>query len=289
MNLAKMKYLGAMTLFGTIGVFVRYIPMSSSAIAFYRGVLGCTYLLLVMLLGRKKPDFAAIRRNFPLLLLSGTAIGFNWILLFEGYKYTTVAAATVCYYLAPLLLLLASPLLGEKITVKKLLCIGVALLGLLFVSGITENGISSLSELKGIALSIGAAVLYATAMFLNKKQSAIGSYDRTLLQLGSATVVLLPYLLLTEGVALPQLTPVPLLLLLTVGIVHTGIAYSFSLDSMAQLSAQTVGIFSYLDPVVAVLLSALLLREPMTLTGIVGTVLILGSALYSEMPERKHE
>lgn len=286
MNLAKIKYLCAMTLFGTIGVFVRYIPMSSSAIAFYRGVLGCCYLLLVMLIGRKKPDFAAIRRNFVLLLLSGTAIGFNWILLFEGYKYTTVATSTVCYYLAPLLLLLASPLLGERITAKKLLCIGVALLGLLFVSGITEAGIPPLSEMKGIFFSIGAAVLYATAMFLNKKLSPIPMYDRTLLQLGSATVVLLPYLLLTEGLSLPQLDPLPLVLLLTVGIVHTGIAYSFSLDSMAKLSAQTVGIFSYLDPVVAVLLSALLLREPMTLGGIVGTVLILGSALYSELPER---
>ena len=287
MKLAKIKYLSAMTLFGTIGIFVRYIPLSSTAIAFFRGVLGCLYLVGVMLLGRKKPDFAAIRRNFILLLLSGTAIGFNWILLFESYKYTTVAAATVCYYLAPLLLLLASPLLGERITLKKLLCVGVALVGLLFVSGITETGISSVQELKGIGLSLGAAALYATAMFLNKKQFPIGAYDRTLLQLGSATVVLLPYLLLTEGLAVPQLAPTGWLLLLTVGIVHTGIAYSFSLDSMARLSAQTVGIFSYLDPVVAVLLSALLLKEPMTPFGILGTVLILGSALYSELPERK--
>lgn len=287
MKLAKIKYLSAMTLFGTIGIFVRYIPLSSTAIAFFRGVLGCLYLVGVMLIGRKKPDLAAIRRNFILLLLSGTAIGFNWILLFESYKYTTVAAATVCYYLAPLLLLLASPLLGERITLKKLLCVGVALVGLLFVSGITETGISSAQELKGIGLSLGAAALYATAMFLNKKQSPIGAYDRTLLQLGSATVVLLPYLLLTEGLAVPQLAPTGWLLLLTVGIVHTGIAYSFSLDSMARLSAQAVGIFSYLDPVVAVLLSALLLKEPMTPFGILGTVLILGSALYSELPERK--
>lgn len=287
MNLTKAKYLCAMTLFGTIGIFVRYIPLSSAAIAFFRGVLGCIYLLCVMLIGRKKPDFSAIRRNLLLLLLSGAAIGFNWILLFEGYKYTTVAAATVCYYLAPLLLLLVCPMLGERITAKKLLCVGIALVGLLFVSGITEKGISSASEMKGIALSIGAAVLYATCMFLNKKLSPIGVYDRTLLQLGSATLVLLPYLLLTEGLAVPRLAPIPWVLLLTVGILHTGFAYSLSLGSMQRLSAQVIGIFSYLDPVVAVLLSALLLREPMSAASIVGTVLILGSALYSELPERK--
>ena len=287
MNIAKLKYLGAMTLFGTIGIFVRYIPLSSSAIAFIRGLLGCGYLLLVMLIGRKKPDFSAIRKNLLFLLLSGTAIGFNWILLFEGYKYTTVATATVCYYLAPLLLLLASPLLGERITLKKLLCIGVALVGLLLVSGVTESGISSLAELKGVAFSLGAALLYATGLFLNKKLSPMGIYDKTLLQLGSATVVIFPYLLLTEGIALPQLAPLPLILLLTVGILHTGVAYSLSLGSISQLPTQTIGIFSYLDPVLAVLLSALFLKEPMTPAGIVGTVLVLGSALYSELPERQ--
>lgn len=287
MNLPKLKYLCAMGLFGTIGIFVRYIPLSSAAIAFFRGVLGCAYLITVMLLGRKKPDLRTIRKNLLLLLSSGAAIGFNWILLFEGYKYTTVATATVCYYLAPLLLVLACPLLGERITAKKLLCVGIALVGLLFVSGVTEKGISSATELKGIALSLGAAVLYATGMFLNKKLSSIGVYDRTLLQLGSATVVILPYLLLTEGIPALQLTPVSWGLLLTVGILHTGFAYSLSLDSIRQLSTQTIGIFSYLDPVVAVLLSALFLQEPMSLSGIIGTVLILGSALYSELPERK--
>ena len=237
-------------------------------------------------IGRKKPDFSAIRKNLLFLLLSGTAIGFNWILLFEGYKYTTVATATVCYYLAPLLLLLASPLLGERITLKKLLCIGVALVGLLLVSGVTESGISSLAELKGVAFSLGAALLYATGLFLNKKLSPMGIYDKTLLQLGSATVVIFPYLLLTEGIALPQLAPLPLILLLTVGNLHTGVAYSLSVGSISQLPTQTIGIFSYLDPVLAVLLSALFLKEPMTPAGIVGTVLVLGSALYSELPEK---
>lgn len=289
MKTAKIKYLCAMTLFGTIGIFVRYIPLSSAAIAFFRGALGCAYLIFVMLLGRKKPDTAAIRRNFTLLLLSGAAIGFNWILLFEGYKYTTVATATVCYYLAPLLLLLASPLLGEQITPKKLLCVCVALLGLTLVSGITENGITSLAELKGIVLSVGAAALYATGMFLNKKLSPIGVYDKTLLQLGSATVVVFPYILLTEGFAIPRLQPFPLILLLTVGILHTGIAYSLSLGSIHILSAQTIGIFSYLDPVIAVLLSALLLKEPMSPANIAGTVLILGSALYSELSVKEQK
>ncbi len=287
MKLAKLKYLCAMTLFGTIGIFIHFIPMSSAAISFYRGALGCGYLLIVMLLSRKWPNFSAIWKNLPMLALSGAAIGFNWILLFEGYKYTSVATATVCYYLAPLLLLLASPLLGERITVKKLLCIAVALVGLVFVSGVIEKGITSLSELTGIGFSLGAAVLYATGMFGNKKLSNIGIYDKTLMQLGIATIVIFPYLLLTEGFHLPQLSPIPLVLLLTVGILHTGVAYSLSLDGIHKLPTQTIGVFSYLDPVVAVVLSVPILRQPMSIYGIIGSVLILGSALYSEISPAK--
>lgn len=286
MNSAKYKLLGAMGIFGTIGIFVRYIPLGSAAIAFFRGVTGVLFLAAVMLLTKQKPQWNAIRKNFLILVLSGAAIGFNWILLFESYKHTTVSTATVCYYLAPLLLLLASPLLGEKLTAKKLLCVCAAMLGLACVSGIMEGGLPPMEELLGVILGIGAAILYASVMFLNRKLSPIPAYDKTAFQLGSAAVVILPYLLLTQPAALPALTGLQWLLLAVVGIVHTGIAYAMYFGSMKDLNAQTIAIFSYLDPVIAVLLSAFLLKEPMGIWSIVGTVLILGSALYSELPEK---
>ena len=287
MNYAKLKYLCAMGIFGTIGIFVRYIPMSSAAIALCRGLLGFVFLAAFMLLTGKKPDIAAIRRNTVLLFCSGFAIGFNWVLLFESYKYTAVSTATVCYYLAPLLLLLASPLLGERLTVKKFLCVGAALLGLVCVSGVIEKGIPSWSEIKGVAFGVGAAVLYATVMFLNKKLSPIGAYDKTVIQLACSVLVVLPYLLVTEGLSAPNLRPVQWVLLLVVGILHTGIAYALYFSAMKGLNAQTIAVFSYLDPVIAVVLSALVLQEPMQLSNIIGTVLILGSALYSQLPTKQ--
>lgn len=274
--------LSTMGIFGTIGIFVRYIPLPASAIAFCRAVLGLAFLLLVILLSRKKPDKSAIKASLPVLVLSGVAMGFNWILLFESYRYTTVATATVCYYLAPLLLLLASPFLGEKLTAKKLLCVGVALIGLVCISGITEGSLPKAEELMGIGFGLGAAVLYASVMFLNKKLPPMGAYDKTILQLASAAVVILPYLLLTENLADFSLTGLQAALLLVVGIVHTGIAYWMYFGSIKKLSAKTISVLCYLDPVIAVLLSAILLKEPMTPINILGSVLILGSALYSE-------
>lgn len=275
-----------MGIFGTIGLFVRYLPLPSAAIACFRGIMGVVFLILVMLVTRQKPDMSALRKNLLLLTVSGAAIGINWILLFEAYRYTTVATATVCYYLAPLFLLLASPLLRERLTGKKLVCVAIALSGMVCVSGVLEGTLPTSAEWTGIACGVGAALFYASVMVLNKKLSPIPAYDKTIVQLGAAALVILPYLLLTGGFSLSGLTPGQWVVLGVVGIVHTGIAYALYFGSMRFLSAHTIAIFSYIDPVVAVLLSALVLQEPMTVTGIVGAALILGSALYSELPER---
>ncbi|MBR4017091.1 MAG: DMT family transporter [Oscillospiraceae bacterium] len=284
MNKAKGSMLTAMAIFGTVGIFVKYIPMSSATIAFFRGLAGLIFLSLVMLLTGKKPDFFAVRKNLPLLAVSGVALGCNWILLFEAYRHTTVAVATICYYLAPVFLVLASPLLGERLTWKKMLLSAVALTGMVFVSGVLKDGFAGI---KGILYAVGAAVLYATVMFLNKKLGPIDAYDKTVVQLGVAAVVILPYCLLTNGFTAPEMTGVSYLLLAVVGIIHTGVAYWLYFGSMKKLSSQTVAIFSYLDPVVAILLSALWLSEPLGWQGILGAILILGSALLSEFSGRK--
>lgn len=287
MNRSKIKLLSAMTIFGTIGIFKHYLPIPSASLAFFRGLMGVLFLAGCMALTRKKPDFAAIRKNLRILVISGAAIGLNWILLFEAYNYTTVATATVCYYLAPLFLLLFSPLLGERLTVKKLGCIGVALLGMVFVSGVMEGGLPPFSELQGILFGMGAAVLYASVMFMNKKLSPIPAYDKTIVQLGSAAIVILPYLLFTGGFGISGLTGLQWGNFLLIGIVHTGIAYALYFGSMKDLSAHTIAIFSYIDPALAVVLSAFVLKQPMGVWSIIGTVLILGSALYSELPEKQ--
>ena len=287
MSFSKLRFISAMGIFGTVGIFVKFIPMDAAAIAFSRGVMGAAFLALFMLLTKKKPELHAVKQNLVRLLISGAAIGLNWVLLFESYRYVSVATATVCYYVAPLMFLLASPLLGEKLTAKKLCCVGVALVGLVFVSGILNESQDTVNSLPGIFLSLGAAVLYTSVIIMNKKLTPIPAYDKTIVQLGSAATVLIPYLLITGFGATQPLTALQMALLVIVGIVHTGIAYALYFGSMGALGAQTIALFSYLDPVIAVLLSALLLKEAMSLSNIIGTILILGSALYSELPERR--
>ena len=284
---ATFKLTLSMVIFGTIGVFRRYIPLPSSLVAMTRGLIGMLFLLLVMLLRRGGMNRAAVRKRLGLLCLSGAAIGVNWILLFEAYNYTSVATATLCYYLAPMFVILVSPLVvGERLTAKKLICVLAALLGMVFVSGVLEAGGGS-SDLKGVLLGLGAAVLYASVVLMNKQLGDVPAYDRTIVQLGSSAAVLLPYVLLTEDMGALTFTPGTIGLLLVVGIVHTGIAYALYFGSLMQLKAQTAAILSYIDPVVAVLLSALVLREHMSLLSGLGAVLVLGAAVVSELPSRR--
>ncbi|MBQ2013982.1 MAG: DMT family transporter [Peptococcaceae bacterium] len=280
-----MMMIGAMTIFGTIGIFRKYIPLPSSLLALARGIIGTAFLLfLVLAVKRDKLSIEAIKRNFVFLVVSGAFIGFNWILLFEAYQYTTVATATLCYYMAPVIVVLVSPFLfKERLTPLKAICVAVALAGMVFVSGIPQSGFGGMSELKGILLGLGAATLYAIVVILNQYIKDIPAYDKTIMQLGTAAIAILPYTLLTENFADISFTPVAVLMLLFVGIVHTGIAYTLYFGSMSGLKAQTIALFSYIDPVVAIILSAVILQENIGLWGVIGAVMVLGSTMVSEL------
>ena len=284
-NKDKMMMIGAMTIFGTIGIFRKYIPLPSSLLALARGMIGTAFLLLlVLVIKRDKLSTEAIKRNLGFLVVSGAFIGFNWILLFEAYQYTTVATATLCYYMAPVIVVLVSPFLfKERLTPLKALCVAVALAGMVFVSGIPQSGFGGISELKGILLGLGAATLYAIVVILNQYIKDISAYDKTIMQLGTAAIAILPYTLLTENFADITFTPVAVCMLFFVGIVHTGIAYTLYFGSMSGLKTQTIALFSYIDPVVAIILSAIILQENIGLWGVIGAVMVLGSTMVSEL------
>lgn len=287
-NKSKFSLILAMSIFGTIGIFVKYIPVPSGFLAFARGVLGAVFLLFTILLKREKLSVSSIKNNFSLLIASGALIGFNWILFFESYRYTTVATTTLCYYMAPVFVILVSPfVLFEKLTPKKIICVAVALIGMVLVSGIFKAGFSGVSELHGVFLGLGAALLYASVVILNKKIKDIPPNDKTIVQLLSASVVVLPYTLLAENISDITFTAFTLVMLLIVGVVHTGFAYFLYFSSFSGLKAQTVALLSYIDPAVAVFVSAIILREKIGIFEIIGAVLILGSTLVCEFFENK--
>lgn len=275
-------FISSMLIFGTIGVFRRYIPLPSAFLAFARGILGGLFLLAFIKTRKKGAGTKLPPGILARLAATGAMIGVNWILLFEAYSHTTVAVATLCYYMEPTIVMLLSPLLfQERLTGKKALCAAVSVLGMALVSGVIGGGQSG--GIRGVLLGLGAAVFYAAVVIMNKKTPGINAYQKTTVQLLSAGLVMVPYLLLTNGFSGEGFSLSAALLLLTVGVVHTGIAYALYFGSMEVLSVQTIAVFSYIDPVSALLFSALLLREPLSLLNIIGAIMIIGSAMVSEI------
>ena len=278
----------SMAIFGTVGIFIKQIPFPSAVIALGRGIIGSIFLLMTAMIAKKPLDIPAIKKNLKLLIISGIAIGVNWILLFESYKYIPVSTATLCYYLSPVFVTMASPvILKEKLTGTKIACIGAALLGMVLISGVLQGNDGADSQFTGILLGCGAAVLYASVVLINKFIKDIPANDCTVMQLGTVAVVLLPYVLLTENLAAIEWSAVNLAMLVFVGIVHTGIAYKLYFGAVPFVEGQTIALLSYIDPVITIVLAAIVLGEPLTIYSVVGAVLILGSTLVSELVGKK--
>lgn len=281
---AKLEMIISMVIFGTIGLVRRSIPYSSAMIAFFRGIIATLVLILVHIIRRRPFDKSALRSNMAKLLVSGAMIGFNWVLLFEAYRYTTVSVATVCYYMAPVFIMISSPFtLGEKITLKKAVCIILALAGVVLVSGILEpESMASKDNLKGVLFGLGAALLYACVVTINKGINGVSGMDRTIFQMGPAALAVLPYWLLTDNISAITWQTEPVIMILIAGIVNTALAYDLYFASIQSLSAQSAALMSYIDPVVAIILSAVLLKEGLSVISVLGVILVLGSAIAGE-------
>ena len=284
-TLSRILMAVAMFIFGTLAPFVRNISVTSGELALYRAVMAAVLVGGFLIITKQNISIRDIKKELILLLLSGAAMGFNWILLFEAYRYTTVSTATLCYYMAPVFVILLSPFVfKEKFTVKKALCTLCAILGMLIISGIFGNASANIT---GIFLGLGAAILYASVIIMNKFIHDISDEEKTLVQLGVAGISLIPYVLLTENLSSISAGSLSIILLIILGVVHTGIAYSMYFGSIGKLNLQTVAISGYIDPVVALILSAALLHEEFTWVHLIGSVLILGAAFISEMPSKK--
>jgi drug/metabolite transporter (DMT)-like permease len=280
----KYKIVTAMLIFGSIGIFVKGIHLSSSEIAFLRGVIGSVFLIIASLIAKQKLSIKAIKENMVLLILSGAAIGFNWILLFEAYRFTTISNATLSYYFAPVFVMILAPfVLREKLTPVKSICIITAMAGLFLVVNIGGgNAGTAYNHPLGILYGLLAAALYASVILMNKFIKRLTGFETTLVQLLVSAVVLLPYLVIRSQFHFSGLDTKSLILIFIVGIVHTGFAYFLYFGSVKELSGQTIAVLSYIDPISAVIMATIFLGEKMTLLQILGGVLILGSTFFSE-------
>ena len=275
--------MASMAIFGTLAPFVRNINVSSGELALYRAIMAAVMVGVFLLATGQKLKIRGAGKDLWLLLLSGGAMGINWILLFEAYKYTTVSVATLSYYFAPVIVTALCPLLfREKLTGRQILCFVGSTVGLVLVINVGSLSGGG-NNLLGVLFGLGAACFYATVILLNKFIKGVAGIQRTFLQFIAAIIVLTPYVLTTGGVTLGGLNTTGWVCLLIVGVVHTGVTYCMYFSSLKELPGQTAAILSYIDPLVAVLISVLALGESMTALQAIGGAMILGFTLWNEL------
>lgn len=280
---SRLMLVSSMAIFGTLAPFVRNIGVSSAELSLFRAVLAASLIGIFLLVTGRKLPVKNLRKELLLLLCSGGCMAVNWILLFEAYKYTTVAIATLSYYFAPVLVTVASALLfRERLTKKNIFCFVMSTLGILLVTGITDLGSGS-NNAVGILFGLGAAVLYACCILLNKFIKGVGGIERTFLQFLAAIAVMVPYVAFTGGVSLGNMDGLGWVCLLVVGLVHTGITYCMYFTAVEHIPGQEVAILSYMDPLVAVVIGVAVLGEPLSAQQLIGGAMILGFTLWNEL------
>lgn len=279
---SKIQFILSMIIFGTMGLVVRYIDLSSSETALLSSSIGCLFLIIVFFMMKKTIPWKLVKANAYILFLSGIALGGNWIFLYQSYDHTTLTNATLGYYFAPVFVMILSPfVLKEQLPVKKIVCIGIAIIGMLLVVG---NGISAsgTQDLLGIFFGLVAAAFYAALMLINKFIHHMGRLEITIIQLGITALLLLPYVFFTEGFGIFGVSRSSVPFIIILGIVNTGIGFWLFFSGMQKLKGQSIAMLSYVDPFVAILISAIILQEQMTIVQMLGGALLLGSTFVSE-------
>lgn len=272
-------YIVSLLIFGSNGVFASHIDMTSAEIVCMRTLIGSLALILVLLVSRTKLDCAVMKREAFRLIAAGICLGVNWALLFEAYKLMSVSIATLTYYLAPIIVLLLSPLLlMEKQSARAYIGMCAAVVGLVLAVGLGDTSVSA----TGLIVGLGSAVFYAGLIIFNKKIDGVTGLPLTTIEMVIAACVMLPYVLLTGGyVGFPP-DMEGTLYLIFLCLVNTGLACWLYFSSMNRLPARAVALFGYVDPVSALIFSAVFLGDRMGVLQIVGAVLVFAGAAFGQ-------
>ena len=275
----SLKYFISVFLYGTLGFFLAFIDVNSEFVVFCRGTFGCLFILLLLVIKKQKLDIKAIKKNFVYLMICGVSLGINEIFLFIGYKYA-VSLASLGNYTAPITIIVISAILyKDKLSIKQILCILASFIGVILLTGVFTG---TNNDIRGLIFGLCGSIGFVALVFMNKKLKDIGPYDKTIVQLLFSSLTTLPLIFINKSYLISyDIKTVSILLML--GIIHTGFAYCLYFDSINTLAPIKIALIGYVEPVMSVLIGALFLNESMDIYAIIGAILILGSAIISEL------
>lgn len=286
MKKAYIKHLVSMLMFGTNGIVASKILLNSYEIVFLRTLLGSILLLLLFVLFGGKFTFLKNKKDFLFIALSGLAMGTSWMFLYEAYQEIGISIGTLVYYCGPVIVMIMSPFMfNEKLTRTKIVGFIVVVIGLFLINGGAEGGKTALW---GMICGIMSAVTYFFMVTFNKKSTKITGMENCVIQLTVSFMTVTAFMILKQGLSI-DLSEVNWFAVILLGFINTGIGCYLYFSSLSDLPVQSVAVMGYIEPLSAVLFSALFLSETMSTFQIAGAVCIIGGAMMGELikPERK--
>lgn len=277
-NAALLKHLFSLVIFGTNGTLSRFIHLSSCGIVFYRTILASLVLFAFFKLSGNKFTFPSYRYDLKFILFSGLAQSTEWFLMYESYRHIDVGVATLLTYCGPVIVIALSPIVfKEKLTVKKLAYLAVVLVGVVFLN----RGVGGHGNIKfGLLCAGSSAFCYAAMVICNKQAEHISGFENAVLQLFFCCCFSIVFTLLKTGFRPPLPEPVisQWLLVLLLGTTNTGLTCYLYFSTLGKLPAQVIAVSGYLEPLLAIVYSSLLLGERMTALQLLGCAMIIGGA-----------
>ena len=273
------KYFLALLLFGLNGIVASHITMNSYEIVFTRTLIGSLFLMAIYAFSKNKLTFYKNKKHFLFLALSGIAMGTSWMFLYEAYSSIGVSLSSLAYYCGPVIVMAVTPLIfKEKLSKIKVFGFIIVLLGMLFVNGmeLKNGGISF-----GLFCGIMSAIMYAFMVIFNKKAESITGLENSMIQLIISFLTVAVFVLFKKGIDVSKIIE-NIVYILILGILNTGVGCYFYFSSIQKLSATTVSVCGYIEPLSAVIFSVILLEEKLTFVQTIGAIFIIGGAILSE-------
>ena len=279
-NINLILYLISLVIMGSNGIVASFINLTSLEIILMRTIIGSAVLITACIIHKEKFACLHDKHDALFLLLSGLTLGGGWIFLFEAYRTIGVSISTLLYYLGPIIAMLLSPLFfNEELTKVKLIGATIVFIVVLLLNG---NIAGDPSKTYGIFCGFMSGVFYAVTVILNKKVRNATGMENTTCQLVASFFLVFTFLMATTGIHI-KITGTEWIPVLWIGLLNTGLSCFFYYSTITKLPMSTVAILSYLDPVSAVVLSALILHETLTPIQILGVFLVIGGAAFSQL------
>ncbi|MFD2261935.1 DMT family transporter [Lacibacterium aquatile] len=265
-------FITAMSLSGTIGVFVTEAGTDPFTTVFWRCVFAAGLLFLYAL------ATGLLKRPYPapklilLALLGGCFLVANWLALFAAFRHIPVGLATLLYNVSPFFaLIFATLFLGERPGWQPVGWVAIAFGGFLLAS---EIGSLEGASLLGVLLTLLAASLYAGATLIGRRLKALPAPLTSLIQVSLGAVALAPFaggISAVPGHAWGWL--------MALAALPTAAAYILMYDAFPRLKLPQIAVIGFTYPLVTILLDALVYGHVLGVQQWVGFALIAFASL----------